>query len=102
MTTAQRLGVLKQNIQILTDAHDEYLQTLLRQAEAEIQLMGIFDDGSEVYETIIIDFAAYKWRKRAASTAGGQQGETAMPRFLKRDINALLFSQKIRRSQNDI
>lgn len=96
MTTAQRLGILKQNIQTLTSAHDEFLTVLLTQAEAEVQIMGIRDDGSTLYDTIIIDFAAYKWRKRAANTSGGREGDTSMPRFLKRDINNLLFTQKIR------
>lgn len=95
MTTAQRLTALKQNIQILTNAHDDYLTTMLTQAEAEIQIQGIRDDGSTMYDTIIIDYAAYKWRKRAANTSGGRDGDTSMPRFLKRDINNLLFSQKI-------
>ena len=95
MTTAQRLEVLKQNIQILTNAHDSYLTYLLGQAEAAVQTTGVQDDGSTLYESIIIDYAAYVWRKRDASTAGGKDSETAMPRFLKRNINNLLFAQKI-------
>ena len=96
MTAAERLTALKQNLQLLTDAHDTYLALMLNQAEAEIMIMGIEPDGSVLYDTVIIDYAAYKWRSRARDTSKGKDGATAMPRFLKRNINNLLFSQRIR------
>lgn len=96
MTTAERLILLKKNIQTLTDANDDYLTFLLNEAVASVTESGLRDDGSVLYDSIVIDYAAYKWRKRDADTAGGTTGSTAMPRFLKRNINKLLFNQKIR------
>lgn len=99
MTTAQRLVLLKKDVQQLTSANDEYLTFLLTKAEAAVNKMGVVDDGSDLYDSILIDYAAYVWRKRDASTAKGKLSETAMPRYLKRNINNLLFSQKIQEGQ---
>lgn len=96
MTTAERLNFLKKNIQTLTDAHDDYLTFLLEEAEESVKESGLRDDGSKLYDGVIIDYAAYKWRKRDADTSGGKDGASAMPRFLKRTINKMLFNQKIR------
>ena len=103
MTAQERLGILKSNLQMLTSANDEYLTFLLEAGEAAIEREGITDDGSPDYNACVIDYAAYLFRKRAGSTAGkaGESafapdgGETAMPRFLRYQLNNILLSQKI-------
>jgi len=94
MTAGERLILLKSDLQLLTTANDDLLAHLLNVGEANIQLEGITDDGSTEYNAIVISYAAYLFRKRAASSAGGKTGETAMPRFLRWQINNLLLHQK--------
>lgn len=96
MTAGDRLILLKQNLQMITDSNDEFLIHLISAGEAAMTREGIRDDGSIDYDACIIDYAAYLFRKRGASTAGGKDGETAMPRFLRWQMNNLLLSQKIR------
>lgn len=95
MTDAEKLTVLKSNLQMITSSNDELLAFLLRQGGAALATEGVTDDGSVMYEACVIDYAAYLFRKRAASTANGKASETAMPRFLRWEINNLLMSQKI-------
>lgn len=101
MTDAEKLTVLKSNLQMITSSNDELLAFLLRQGGAALATEGVTDDGSVMYEACVIDYAAYLFRKRAASTAAnkGAHSETAMPRFLRWEINNLLMSQKIREGQ---
>ena len=94
MTAQEKLAVLKSNLQMLTTANDTYLGYLLEAGEAAIQREGITDDGSADYEACVIDYAAYLFRKRAASTAGGKTSETGMPRFLRWQLNNLIMAQK--------
>lgn len=94
MTAAERLTLLKLDLQQTTQANDTYLAFLLESAEASVAREGIQDDDSIEYDAILIHYAAYLFRKRAASTAGGTDGETAMPRFLRYEMNNLLFAQK--------
>lgn len=93
MTAQERLAVLKGNLQMLTSANDTYLTYLLQAGEAAIQREGIYNDSSADYEACVIDYAAYLFRKRAASTAGGKTSETGMPRFLRWQLNNLRMSQ---------
>ena len=97
MTAADRLALLKSNLQMLTNSNDDLLAFLLEQGEANMNREGIVDDGSVDYEACVIDYAAYLFRKRAASTAHNKGGmsETGMPRFLRWQMNNLLMSQKI-------
>ena len=95
MTSQERLAILKSNLQMLTSANDTYLTYLLEAGEAAIQREGITDDSSADYNACVIDYAAYLFRKRAASTAGGKDGETGMPRFLRWQLNNLLTSQRM-------
>lgn len=99
MTDAEKLTILKSNLQMITSSNDELLAFLLRQGAAALANEGVTDDGSVIYEACQIDYAAYLFRKRAASTANGKASETAMPRFLRWEINNLLVSQKIREGQ---
>lgn len=96
MTTQEKLAILKSDLQLLTDANDAYLTHLLEASEAAIQREGIKFDGSADYQACVIDYAAYLFRKRAASTAGGKNSETGMPRFLRWQLNNLLVSQQMR------
>lgn len=81
------LIVLKQNLQSLTSANDEYLKRLLSQAENLMKREGIKNDGTEEYFMIVIDYAAFLFRKRASK-------EKTMPQFLRYELNNILFSQK--------
>lgn len=96
MTAEERLTLLKRNLQMLTDANDTYLAHLLQVGEAAMTREGIVNDNSADYESCVIDYAAYLFRSRAADSSGGKTGSTAMPRFLRYQLNNILFSQKIR------
>ena len=89
MTTSNRLVVLKQDLQILNDNSDAYLVSLLATAETNIIIEGIKNDESDAYDMAVIHYAAYLFRKRGADTS-----ETGMPRFLRYELNNLLFAQK--------
>ena len=87
MTNEEKLVLLKKDLQMLTSANDEYLSALLSQATSAIQTEGIVLDTSIECEMAVIQYAAYLFRKRSAEDAG-------MPRFLRWQLNNLLFSQK--------
>ncbi|OUQ12396.1 hypothetical protein B5E84_18900 [Lachnoclostridium sp. An14] len=95
MDKAAKLVILKQDLQMLTTANDEYLGTLLDLAAAAIQREGIqlIEDDTEC-DMAVIQYAAYLFRKRAAA-------DTTMPRFLRWNLNNLLFSQKAR-AEDDV
>lgn len=81
------ITLLKCDLQILNTAQDEYLKHLLEMAEELIQGEGIKKEESVKYTGIIVQYAAYLFRKRAGK-------ETSMPRYLRLELNNLLFSQK--------
>ena len=93
MTNEEKLILLKKDLQMLTSANDEYLSALLSQAKAAIQTEGIVLDTSIECEMAVVEYAAHLFRKRAST-------ETAMPRFLRWNLNNILMKQKGRR--NDI
>lgn len=100
MTDAEKLSVLKADLQLLTNTQDEYLQFLLTAAEAAMTREGATDDESADYIACQISYAAWLFRKRAASTTGTggfapSGGETAMPRFLRRMLNNVILAQKV-------
>lgn len=100
MTDAEKLALLKTNLQLLTNTQDEYLTFLLTAAKAAMEREGIeLVDCSADINACQIDYAAYLFRKRAANTSGvngfaPDGGETAMPRFLRYQLNNILLSQK--------
>lgn len=99
MTAQEKLTILKSDLQMLTSVNDAYLTYLLTAAEAAINREGVINDTTADYEACVISYAAWLFRKRAASTAGSggfapSGGETAMPRFLRWQLNNLLMSQK--------
>ena len=87
MTDANKLVVLKKDLQMTTTANDDYLETLLTFAKAAIEREGIVLEDNIECDMAVIHYAAYLFRKRAGT-------DTAMPRFLRYELNNLLFSQK--------
>lgn len=88
MTSEEKLWLLKQDLQMLTSANDEFLKSLITTAESAIQREGItLVENDMDIDMAVIQYAAYLFRKRASS-------ETAMPRFLRYRLNNILFSQK--------
>ena len=87
MTSAEKLSVLKNDLQLMSNANDLFLSLLLEQAAEAIKQEGIILNESIQSDMIIISYAAYLFRKRAGS-------DTAMPRFLRYQLNNLLFGQK--------
>lgn len=96
MTAEDKLRVLKADLQMLTSANDAYLADLLTLAEGLIIREGITltPDDPEC-DMAVVQYAAYLFRRRAAGAA-----DTAMPRFLRYQLNNLLFSQKGRVETN--
>lgn len=87
MTSAEKLSVLKNDLQLMSNANDLFLSLLLEQAAEAIKQEGIILNESIQSDMIIISYAAYLFRKRAGT-------DTAMPRFLRYQLNNLLFGQK--------
>lgn len=87
MTTADRLVILKQDLQMLTNVNDEYLTQLLNLAVSAITAEGITLTDDVESDMAVVMYAAYLFRKRASA-------ETTMPRFLRYMLNNMLFSQK--------
>lgn len=88
MNETAKLAVLKQDLQMLTNANDEYLRTLLQSAASAIKEEGItLMEGDIKSDMAVIQYAAYLFRKRS-----GQ--DTTMPRYLRYQLNNMLFSQK--------
>ena len=80
MTDDEKLAVLKKDLQMLTASNDGYLKTLLEYAEKAVEREGVDTDGEIESDMVIIQYAAYLFRKRAS-------GDTAMPRFLRLQLN---------------
>lgn len=87
MNEAAKMAVLKQDLQMLTSANDEYLRTLLEFAASAIRKEGIMLKEDIESDMAVIQYAAYLFRKRAGT-------DTAMPRYLRWQLNNMLFSQK--------
>ncbi len=88
MATINQLILLKQDLQQTTNANDALLEHLLDTAAKRITEEGIvLTEGNVEHESLIIEYAAYLFRKRAGT-------ETGMPRFLRYSLNNMLFHQK--------
>lgn len=88
MTSEEKLWLLKQDLQMLTSANDEFLTSLITTAESAIQREGItLVENDMDIDMAVVQYAAYLFRKRASN-------ETTMPRFLRYRLNNILFSQK--------
>lgn len=94
MTKEERLTLLKNDLQMITSSNDSLLSSLLDASVEYIQKEGITLVENDIgIDMVIVQYAAYLFRKRASE-------ETAMPRFLRYNLNNILFSQKGKR--NDI
>ena len=94
MTKEERLTLLKNDLQMLTSSNDTLLSSLLDASLKYIQKEGITLVENDIgIDMVIVQYAAYLFRKRASE-------ETAMPRFLRYNLNNILFSQKGNR--NDV
>lgn len=94
MTKEERLTLLKNDLQMLTSSNDTLLSSLLDASTEYIQKEGITLVENDIgIDMVIVQYAAYLFRKRASE-------ETAMPRFLRYNLNNILFSQKGKR--NDV
>lgn len=94
MTKEERLTLLKNDLQMLTSSNDSLLSSLLDASAEYIQKEGITLVENDIgIDMVIVQYAAYLFRKRASE-------ETAMPRFLRYNLNNILFSQKGKR--NDV
>lgn len=87
MDKAAKLTVLKQDLQMLTSANDNYLGTLLDLAAEAIKTEGIILEDTTECDMAVIQYAAYLFRKRGAT-------DTVMPRFLRWQLNNILMKQK--------
>ncbi len=95
MTDQERLAVLKKDLQMLTDSNDDYLKILLNQAKAQVQREGVDLSVGIEGDMVVIQYAAYLFRKRAS-------GDTAMPRYLRLQLNNMKMSQAGRGEKNDL
>lgn len=95
MTEDERLKILKKDLQMLTSSNDDYLRILLEQAKAQVQREGVDLSVGIEGDIVVIQYAAYLFRKRAS-------GETAMPRFLRLQLNNMKVSQAGRGEKNDL
>ena len=88
MTTADKLQILKLDLQITTTAYDELLLQMLAAAADMISREGITLDANKAEDTqLVIMYAAYLYRKR-------RDENPAMPRMLRWALNNRLFSEK--------
>lgn len=86
MTDEEKLTILKKDLNRMTDSNDDYLKILLKQGEAQIIGEGIEKFEGIEWDMAVIDYAAYLFRKRASA-------ETAMPRFLRLQLNNMKINQ---------
>lgn len=96
MNDAGKLKILKQDLQMITSVNDEYLQNLLSLSAERIRGEGIVLIENDIRSDMAqIQYAAYLYRKRAAA-------DTAMPRYLRFELNNMKFSEKYGGETSDI
>lgn len=96
MTQEEKLLILKKDLQMTTKANDDLLEVLLKLADEEIKGEGIHlikDDTRS--DMAVVQYAAYLFRKRGAP-------ETAMPRYLRWQLNNMKFSRKYGGTKSDV
>lgn len=88
MTDAERLNLLKRDLQLISTVNDTLLTALLQQAASAIKKEGITQAPDDIEcDMLQIQYAAYLFRKRGAP-------DTAMPRYLRYELNNMLMHQK--------
>lgn len=75
MTATERLAALKIDLGIVATAYDERLAAYIDTAAQEVSREGVADDGTAAYDNLVIQYAAWMWRRR-------DSGE-GMPRMLR-------------------
>ena len=91
MNKAEKLVILKKDLQMITAANDYLLEALLDLSADAIKREGIVLEENDIQcDMAVVQYAAWLFRKRGAEDAG-------MPRYLRWQLNNLLFSQKGRR-----
>lgn len=83
MTDAEKLTCLKIDLGINTTVYDSRLSQYLLTAKAELEREGVSLSASVDDENLIIQYAAWLWRKR-------DTGE-GLPRMIRWQINNRLF-----------
>ena len=86
MTNEEKLTILKHDLQILTDIHDDYLRGLLDTALALIAREGVTLEDTVEDNSLQIMYAAYLYRHRAES-------DNTMPRMLRFALNNRIFGR---------
>lgn len=86
MTNEEKLTILKHDLQILTDIHDNYLRGLLDTALALIAREGVTLKDTVEDNSLQIMYAAYLYRHRAES-------DNKMPRMLRYALNNRIFGR---------
>lgn len=81
------LVMLKQDLEILHTVKDDYLKNLISIAQGMIAREGITLGDDFEAQGIVVMYAAWMYRKRAAP-------DSAMPRMIRAALNNKLFSQK--------
>ena len=81
------LTMLKQDLEILHTAKDDYLENLIKMAKEMIAREGITLGDTFEDNGIVVMYAAWMYRKRAAP-------DSEMPRMIRAALNNKLFSQK--------
>lgn len=81
------LTMLKQDLEILHTAKNDYLENLIKMAKEMIAREGITLGDTFEDNGIVVMYAAWMYRKRAAP-------DSAMPRMIRAALNNKLFSQK--------
>lgn len=88
MENAEKLELLKHDLQRMSPSNDKLLEALLEQAKKAIEREGITLDPNDMEcDMVQIQYAAYLFRKRGAP-------DTAMPRYLRYELNNMLMHQK--------
>lgn len=82
------LSILKTDLGISSAALDEYLHSVIKEAEAAITREGItINDKSTEDGMLIENYAAFLYRQR-------REKDQTMPKNLRRMLNNRLFSEK--------
>lgn len=89
MTEDAQLQLLKRDLQkpVNSTLEDEYLKTLLEAARSFIKTEGVTLEETVECGMMVSQYAAYLYRRRAAS-------DTTMPRFLRFELNCLKLKQR--------
>ena len=91
----EKLTILKKDLQMLTNSNDDYLKILMKQAKAQIEREGVDTSDGIEEDMAVIQYAAYLFRKRAS-------GDTAMPRYLRLQLNNMKVSKAGKGESGDV